>query len=164
MARALANGGYAVVSGLAEGIDTAAHEATLKAGGRTIAVIGTGLRRAYPPSNAELQRRLGEESAVISQFFPSGPPTKKTFPMRNAVMSGLALATVVIEASDVSGARMQARLALDHGRPVFLLRSLLEHEWAREYAGRSGTYVVDDADEVMTHLERIWSADIALTR
>ncbi len=73
--------------------------------------------------------------------------------MRNAVMSGFASATVVIEAAWKSGARMQARLALEHGRPVFLMRSLLEHDWAREYAARPGATVVDTADDVLDQLK-----------
>ena len=85
------------------------------------------------------------DSAVVSQFWPGQEARKWTFPQRNAVMSGFARATVVVEASHTSGARMQARLALEHGRPVFLLRSLLEHKWARTYAeDRPGTYVVDE--------------------
>lgn len=155
----LVNQDFVVVSGLAEGIDTAAHEGALDAGGRTLAVIGTGLRRCYPASNAELQRRLARESAVISQFWPDQPPTRRTFPMRNVVMSGLTLATVVVEATSTSGAKMQARLALEHGRPVFLLRRLLSHEWAREYAERPGAYVVESSGEVAEQLERLHSAD-----
>ncbi|MGI9097165.1 MAG: DNA-processing protein DprA [Solirubrobacteraceae bacterium] len=141
------------------GIDTAAHLAALESGGRTVAVIGTGLRRTYPATNVELQRRLARESAVLSQFWPDQPPTRRTFPMRNAVMSGFAQATVVVEASDTSGARMQARFALGHNRPVFLLRSLLEHEWAQEYAGLPGTTVVDTGAEVLDHLERLTTLD-----
>lgn len=155
----LSSAGYAIVSGLAEGIDTAAHQATLDAGGRTVAVLGTGLRRSYPKSNAALQRRLGEETAVISQFWPDSPPTKKTFPMRNVVMSGFALATVVIEASGTSGARMQARFALGHGRPVFLHRELLAHGWAREYAGRPRTFVIESAGEIVERVERLTAFD-----
>jgi DNA processing protein len=151
--------GYVVVSGLAEGIDTAAHRATLEAGARTVAVIGTGLRRMYPPANAELQRELAERSAVISQFWPDQPPTRRTFPIRNIVMSGLAQATVVVEASSTSGARMQARFALEHGRPVFLPERLLEHEWARAYAERPGAYVVASSGEISGHLERLASPD-----
>ena len=119
IAEALARAGYVVVSGLATGIDAAAHEAALAAGGRTVAVIGTGLRRSYPPENAVLQRRIAAEGAVVSQFWPDAPPTRTSFPRRNAVMSGLALGTVVVEASLRSGARLQTRLALAHGRPVF---------------------------------------------
>jgi DNA processing protein len=159
MASGIAGAGYTVVSGLAEGIDTAAHEATLAKGGRTVAVIGTGLRRSYPPSNHGLQRRLGEEAAVVSQFWPDAPPTKVSFPMRNAVMSGFALATVVVEAGDKSGARTQARHALRHGRPVFLFASLLENRWARDYAELPGTHVVEAADQVLESIERLTSVD-----
>lgn len=155
IARGLAERGVTVVSGLAQGIDTAAHTGALSAGGRTVAVIGTGLRRAYPPANADLQDRLGREHLVLSQFWPDSPPTKQSFPMRNAVMSGYAAATVVVEAAARSGARMQARLALEHGRPVFLLDSLLDHEWAREYATRPGTTVVRGSDEVLAALAKV---------
>ena len=117
--------GFTVASGLAAGIDTAAHTAALARGGRTIAVIGTGLHRSYPPQNAALQRRIATEGAVISQFWPDAPPSRTSFPQRNAVMSGIALATIVIEASHTSGARTQARHALAHGRPVLLMDSLL---------------------------------------
>jgi DNA processing protein len=151
----LAARGVTVVSGLAEGIDTAAHVGALEAGGRTVAVIGTGLRRAFPPQNATLQERLAREHLVLSQFWPDSPPTRHSFPMRNAVMSGYAAATVVVEAAARSGARMQARLALEHGRPVFLLDTLLEHDWAREYARRPGTTVVSDADEVLSALDDV---------
>jgi DNA processing protein len=155
LAEGLAERGVPVISGLAAGIDTAALRGSLDRGGRTVAVIGTGLRRYYPRQNAALQRGIGAAGAVISQFLPDAPPTKYSFPMRNAVMSGYAAATVVVEAAWKSGARMQARLALEHGRPVFLLRSLLTHDWAREYAERPGVTVVDGVDDVLESLDRI---------
>lgn len=155
VATALAKNDVTVVSGLAAGIDTAAHLAALEAGGRTVAVIGTGIRNAYPAANAELQQRIGREGLVLSQFLPDGPPSKKTFPMRNAVMSGYAAATVVVEAPWRSGARIQARLALQHGRPVVMPRDLLEHDWAREYAERPGVYVVDSTDELLAVVEEL---------
>ncbi|MFD8813872.1 DNA-processing protein DprA [Streptomyces sp. NPDC059627] len=158
-ARAIAGGlaerGVTVVSGLAAGIDTAAHGAALAVGGRTVAVAGTGLRRAYPAQNAPLQEEIAERGLLISQFWPDAPPSKTSFPMRNAVMSGYSLATVVVEAAYRSGARMQARLALEHGRRVFLMRSLLTHEWAREYAGRPNTTVIDGPEDVFSQLESL---------
>jgi DNA processing protein len=164
IARGLAEQGVTVISGLAAGIDRAAHEGALSADGRTVAVIGTGIRQSYPRDNADLQERLAREHLVISQFWPDAPPTKSSFPMRNAVMSGYAAATVVVEAAWRSGARMQARLALEHNRPVFLLDSLLRHDWAREYAARPGTTVVSGADEVLRALASILqpSGDLAL--
>jgi len=158
-ARAIAGGlaarGVTVVSGLASGIDTAAHRATLAAGGRTVAVIGTGLLRSYPAENAGLQSEIAERGLLVSQFWPDAAPSKATFPMRNAVMSGYSLATVVVEAAYRSGARMQARLALEHGRRVFLLKSLMTHEWAREYASRPNTTVVEGPEDVFRELDSL---------
>lgn len=158
-ARAIAGGlaerGVTVVSGLAAGIDTVAHGTALAVGGRTVAVIGTGLRRVYPAQNARLQQEIAERGLLISQFWPDAPPSKETFPLRNAVMSGYSLATVVIEAAYRSGARMQARLALEHGRRVFLMRSLMAHEWAREYADRPNTTVIDGPEDVFGRLDSL---------
>ncbi|GAB3940968.1 hypothetical protein GCM10029976_059480 [Kribbella albertanoniae] len=155
VATALARNDVTVVSGLAAGIDTAAHTAALQAQGRTVAVIGTGIRRAYPAANAQLQQEIGRRGLVLSQFWPDGAPTKQTFPMRNAVMSGYAAATVVVEAPWRSGARIQARLALQHGRPVVMPRELLEHDWARDYAERPGVYVVDNTEELLAVTEKL---------
>jgi DNA processing protein len=157
LAAGLTANGIPVISGLAAGIDTAALTATLTAGGRAVAVIGTGIDRVYPPQNAGLQEEIAAKGLVISQFLPGSPPTKISFPLRNAVMSGYALATVVVEAAGRSGSRMQARLALQHGRHVFLMRSLLEHEWARDYAERPGVTLVDTADDVFSGLQRLAS-------
>ena len=159
IADALARAGYVVVSGLAAGVDTAAHEAALAAGGRTAAVLGTGLRHSYPPENASLQRRIAAEGVVLSQFWPEAPPTRRSFPRRNAVMSGLALGTVVVEATVRSGARLQSRLALAHGRPVFLWRTLLTEPWAREVAQRPGVHVIDEAAQIMQTVERLNATD-----
>jgi DNA processing protein len=159
IAEHLVDRGFTVVSGLAAGIDTAAHTGALARGGRTVAVIGTGLARSYPPQNEALQRRIASEGAVVSQFWPDAPPSRRSFPMRNAVMSGITLATVVIEASDTSGARMQTRLARAQGRPVFLLASLVERQqWAQEYATRPGTHVVRSPGEITTVVERLTSS------
>ena len=162
LAEHLVGAGYTVVSGLARGIDHAAHTRALAAGGRTIAVIGTGLRHSYPPEHAELQRRIAAAGAVVSQFWPDSPPTRHSFPLRNAVMSGLSQATVIVEATHTSGARIQARRALAHGRPVFLRRTLLEQAWARELAARPGTYVVTSPGEITEALSRL-AATGALT-
>lgn len=99
IATALAESGITVVSGLAAGIDTAAHTAALHAHGRTVAVIGTGVNRFYPAPNRGLQQRIVRDGLVLSQFWPDATPTRQSFPMRNAVMSGYAAATVVVEAA-----------------------------------------------------------------
>lgn len=158
LAEHLVRGGYTVVSGLAAGIDTAAHSAALARGGRTIAVIGTGLSRCYPRSNVILQRRIAAQCAVVSQFLPDAPPSRESFPLRNALMSGLSLATVIVEASATSGTRTQARCALRQGRPVFLLEPVLRHRWARELAERTSVHVVDGPGGVIERLERLTAA------
>src|SRR6266487_1671816 len=162
MSRLLAEQGVTVISGLAKGIDTAAHRAALDAGGRTIAVLGTGISKCYPSQNRELAEEIAHGSALVSQFWPSRPPGKDTFPRRNVVTSGLSQGTVVIEASRTSGAKMQARLALEHGKKVFLLRSLAtSQQWARDYVDKRGAIEVADVGEVIRHLapaERIRQA------
>jgi DNA processing protein len=159
IAHHLTQSGYTVVSGLAAGIDTAAHTAALNNGGRTLAVIGTGLTRAYPPENQALQEKIADQCAVISQFWPDAPPTKRSFPMRNATMSGIALASVVVEASETSGARTQTRLALGHGRPVFLTETLVENQpWAHQAARRPGTHIIRNPTELTEALERLIAA------
>lgn len=165
MARELVDRGVTVVSGLARGIDTAAHTAALEAGGRTIAVIGTGINRYYPAENRELTDRIatGGHGAVVSQFWPDGHPATYTFPRRNVTMSGIAQGTVVIEASSTSGAKMQARIALEHGKKVFLIKSLTEQqEWARKYVAKRGAIQVEDVAAIAAALatpERVHSAD-----
>lgn len=142
-----------VVSGLARGVDTAAHTAALDTGGRTIAVVGTGILRCYPAENRALADRIAENGAVVSQFWPEANGATYTFPRRNVTMSGIAQGTVVIEAASTSGAKMQARLALEHGKRVFLLRSLTEAQpWAQEYVKTRGALMVEDVDDVVKSL------------
>lgn len=153
MAAQLIRSKVTVVAGLAKGIDTAAHEAALEGGGRTIAVIGTGILRCYPKENLELSDRIAERGALVSQFWPSSPPTQFSFPMRNVTMSGISQGTVVVEASSTSGAKMQARLALEHGKLVFLVRSLVTDQvWARGYLKRAGAFEIASAQEVLARL------------
>jgi DNA processing protein len=150
LASSLAEHGITVLSGLAMGIDSAAHSAALDAGGRTIAVMGTGIDRVYPPGNEGLAKRITEQGALVSQFWPTAPPTKYSFPMRNVVMSGMAIGTVVVEASSTSGARMQARIALEHGKRLFLVESLvMQQEWAQRYAKRPGATVIRSVDDLL---------------
>jgi len=159
IAASLVTAGYTIFSGLAAGIDTAAHVAALGGRGRTVAVLGTGLERAYPPQNEALQQRIAASAAVVSQFWPEAGPTRRSFPQRNALMSGLTLATVVVEAGPTSGARTQIRAALRHGRPVLLARSLLEQPWAREVATRPGVEVIASFDELTDAMQRISCSD-----
>jgi DNA processing protein len=96
--------------------------------------MGTGILRIYPAAHKELAARIAEHGALVSQFWPTQPPAKHTFPRRNVVTSGMSQGTIVIEASRTSGAKMQARLALQHGKIAFLVDSLVTgQEWARKY-------------------------------
>jgi DNA processing protein len=154
MAAALAERGVTVISGMAAGIDTEAHSAALDSGGRTIAVMGTGIDRIYPAENAALSERIRESGALLSQFWPGSPPRGSNFPLRNVVTSGVAVGTIVIEASRTSGAKMQARLALEHGKRLFLVESLvLQEEWAQQYRTRRGAHVVEGVDDIVAALE-----------
>mgnify|MGYP001081835918 FL=1 len=142
--------GLTVVSGLAVGVDTCAHRAAIRAGGRTVAVIGTGIRRHYPPENEGLHQAVAEHGAVFSQFWPDPGPDKTTFPVSNGTMSGYSLATIIIEAGERSGTRIQARKAVEHGRPVILMRSVVEHtEWGRDTATKPDVHVAATVDEAM---------------
>jgi len=159
MARLLSERGVTVVSGLAAGIDTAAHEGALAvSSGRTIAVMGTGILGRYPRQNAHLADRIVDSGALISQFWPTSPPQRYNFPRRNVVTSGISQGTVVIEASSTSGAKMQARLAIEHGKTVFLVESLvMQQEWARDYVSRHGrrVVVVKNVEDVIALLRSV---------
>lgn len=150
----LSESGHVIASGLATGIDAAAHMAALDSGARTLAVIGTGVDRVYPAAHAALQRTIAARGAVVSCFWPDQRPTRQSFPIRNGLMSGLTLATVIVEASPTSGTRVQARRALAHGRPVFLAPGLVSQQWARELAERPNVHVTDDAGEIAATIER----------
>ncbi|MCW2908036.1 MAG: hypothetical protein JWL68_2825 [Actinomycetia bacterium] len=150
VARELAARGVTVLGGLAGGIDTAAHRAALEAGGRTVCVIGTGIDRAYPAANRDLQEEIAANGLALSQFWPGAPPQRHNFLMRNATMSGYGLATVVVEAGERSGSRAQARIAVEHGRPVILTSLVVErNDWARALAGRPGVHVADRLQAVL---------------
>lgn len=119
LAAFLGANGITVVSGLARGVDAIAHDATMKAGGRTIAVLGSGVDRIYPPEHERLAGQIVSRGALLSDYAPGTPPDSTNFPPRNRIISGLALATVVIEAGESSGALITATFAVEQGREVF---------------------------------------------
>jgi DNA processing protein len=156
IAALLAAEGITVLAGLAAGIDTAAHTAALAAGSRTVAIIGTGIRRYYPPANQPLQDEIAGKGLVLSQFWPDGPPQRPNFLMRNAVMSGYGRATVVVQAGETSGTRAQARMAVEHGRPVILTDQVVaSNEWAKRLVGRPDVHIAADTAEVMSYVHRV---------
>ena len=126
LARILTKHGAIVVSGLAEGIDAAAHTATVDAGGRTVAIIGTPLSETYPAKHRDLQEFLMRDHLVVSQFPEGYPTTRKNFPLRNRTMALVSDASVIVEASDGSGSLSQGWEALRLGRPLFLMASILD--------------------------------------
>jgi DNA processing protein len=156
VARELVARGVTVLGGLALGIDAAAHRAALGAGGRTVGVIGTGIDRVYPAPNRELQDQVAERGLVLSQFWPGAPPQRHNFLMRNATMSGYGLATVVVEAGEQSGSRAQARIAVEHGRPVILTSLVVAgNDWARALVGRPGVHVAGRLAAVLDVVDQL---------
>lgn len=156
--RALVEMGISVISGLALGIDAAAHHAALELGGRTVGLIATGIRKQYPAENRALHHQIAEQGLLLSQFWPDAPPQKHNFLLRNATMSGYGLATFVVEAGEHSGARAQARMAVEHGRPVILSDLVVAStDWGRRMVGRPGVTVATSIDEVTATVEEIRS-------
>jgi DNA processing protein len=152
-----------VLAGLAMGIDTTAHRTALADGGRTVAIIGTGLNKAYPAENRGLHEEIASRGLLLSQFWPDAPPQRQNFLMRNATMSGYGLATVVVEAGEQSGARVQARVAVEHGRPVVLTRLVVEqNEWAKALIGRPGIHVADSVPSVVSVIDELVAERAAL--
>ena len=153
-ARAFAATGLAVTSGMATGIDTAAHVATLAAAGLTVAVLGTGPDVPYPRSNTRLLAQIAEQGAVVSEHLPGTGPLREHFPSRNRILAGLSLGTVVIEATERSGALITARLAADAGREVFALPGSIHNPLARgcHRLIRDGAGLVETAGEVVDAL------------
>ncbi|HEY0662860.1 MAG TPA: DNA-processing protein DprA [Lysobacter sp.] len=153
-ALALAASGFCVASGLAAGIDTVAHQAALTAGCLTVAVLGTGPDVAYPRSNASLHERIAEHGVVVSEHLPGTGARPEHFPSRNRILAGLALATVVIEAAERSGALITARLATEAGREVFAVPGSIHNPLARgcHRLIRDGAGLVESAAEVIAAL------------
>ena len=119
LAAFLAANGITVISGLARGVDAIAHQTALKAGGRTIGVLGSGVDKIYPPEHRALAEKMMERGAILSDYAPGTPPDASNFPPRNRIVSGLSLAVVVIEAGETSGALITAEFAAEQGREVF---------------------------------------------
>ncbi|HEX7029317.1 MAG TPA: DNA-processing protein DprA [Gammaproteobacteria bacterium] len=150
----LARAGLVITSGLASGIDAAAHEGGLDAGAGTIAVCGTGLDRLYPPSNRKLGERILAEGVLVSEFPPGTPPRRENFPQRNRIVSGMSLGTLVVEAAWRSGSLITARLASEQGREVFAIPGSIHNPLSRgcHRLIRDGAKLVESANDVLEEL------------
>ncbi|TDK27201.1 DNA-protecting protein DprA [Luteimonas aestuarii] len=151
---AFAEAGFAVCSGLAAGVDAAAHQAALGADGITLAVLGSGIDVPYPRSNNDLHRRIAARGVVVSEHPPGTQARREHFPSRNRIIAGLSLGTLVIEAAERSGALITARMATDAGREVFALPGSIHNPMARgcHRLIRDGVALVESADEVVAAL------------
>lgn len=158
LAYQLAYVGVTVVSGGARGIDTAAHQGTLNAKGRTIAVLGTGINIVYPSENAELFERIAANGAVITQFPFNRPGDKQTFPIRNRIVAGMTLGTVVVEANLTSGALITAGMAVENGRQTFAVPGRIDSPRSKgcHELIKKGAKLCESAEDILTEFEYLF--------
>jgi DNA processing protein len=151
----LAGCGLTIISGMARGIDTAAHRGALKADGRTIAIIGSGFNHIYPEENQELAEKISQNGAVISEFPLAAKPLKENFPRRNRLISGLSLGVLVVEAARNSGALITADFALEQGREVFALPGRLDtpNSFGTNELIKQGAKLVSTKDDILEELQ-----------
>jgi DNA processing protein len=165
LAADLAARGVTIVSGLARGIDAAAHRGALRVGGRTLAVLGSGVDVIYPPENRRLAAEIAERGALLSQFAPGTPPLPQNFPTRNQVIAALSLAVVVVEAAEKSGSLITARLAAELGREVLAVPGRITAPESRG-ANRliqDGAHVAMGWEDVVSVLPERWKARVNAT-
>ena len=152
LARELSLRGITVVSGMARGIDSSAHRGALTAGGRSIAVLGSGLDVIYPPENKDLYQAIAENGAVVSEYPLGTPPNAPNFPARNRIISGMSLGVVVVEASDKSGSLITARIALEQGREVFAIPGSIDAPGSRgtHKLIKEGAALAESSDDILS--------------
>jgi DNA processing protein len=162
-ARALADAGLIITSGLALGIDACAHRGALEAGGRTIAVAATGLDRVYPARHRDLAHEIVSQGAIVSEFPLGSPPKREHFPRRNRIISGLSVGVVVVEAALQSGSLITARLGTEQGREVFAIPGSIHSPLARGCHAliRQGAKLVETARDILEELGPLVSAQIS---
>ena len=153
IAGTLARNGITVISGLARGVDSISHQAALNAGGRTVAVLGSGLDRIYPPENRRLSEHITKSGALISDYPPGTPPEGSNFPPRNRLISGLSLAVVIVEAGQTSGALITASFAADQGRDVFAVPGNITSP-----ASKGTNRLIQDGAQPLLHPDEILEA------
>jgi DNA processing protein len=154
----LAHVGVTVVSGGARGIDTAAHQGALSAKGRTVAVLGTGINIVFPPENAELYERISDSGAVVTQFPFNRQADKQTFPIRNRIVAGMTLGTVVVEANLTSGALITANMAVDCGRQVFAVPGRIDSPRSKgcHELIKRGAKLCEGAEDILSEFEYLF--------
>jgi len=152
--RHLGGAGFGIVSGLAQGIDTAAHQGALDAHANTVAVLGHGIDRVYPAANHELAHRIARQGALLSEYPLGSSPRREHFPQRNRLISGLSLGTLVVEAAKRSGSLISARLAAEQGREVFAIPGSIHNALSRgcHQLIRQGAKLVESADDIVSEL------------
>lgn len=160
-AHAASDSDLCVVSGLAHGIDTAAHQGALRGRGSSIAVVGTGLDKVYPSSNRDLAHQLAKEGALISEFPLGTPPVAYNFPRRNRIISGLSWGCLVVEASLQSGSLITARMALEQGREVFAIPSSIHSPQSKGTHSliKQGAKLVDHVNDILEELKIFVASD-----
>jgi DNA processing protein len=160
LAYQLAYVGVTIVSGGARGIDTAAHQGALSAKGRTIAVLGTGLNLVFPPENAELFERTAANGAVITQFPFNRPADKQSFPIRNRIVAGMTLGTVVVEANLTSGALITANFATEYGRQIFAVPGRIDSPRSKgcHELIKKGAKLCEGAEDILSEFEYLFPA------
>jgi DNA processing protein len=156
----LAYVGVTVVSGGARGIDTAAHQGALSANGRTVAVLGTGINIVFPPENRELYERIAASGAVVSQFPFNRNADRQTFPIRNRIVSGMTLGTVVVEANLTSGALITANMAVEHGRQVFAVPGRIDSPRSKgcHELIKKGAKLCEGVEDILSEFEYLFPA------
>ena len=149
--------GMVIASGMAQGIDAAAHQGALDGGGRTVAFLGTGIDRVYPAANRQLAHAIAEQGALVSEYRLGAPPERWHFPERNRLISGLSLGTLVVEAARRSGSLITARLAAEQGREVFALPGSIHNPLARgcHELIRQGAKLVETAGDILAELGQL---------
>lgn len=154
LAEALASHNVAVVSGMARGVDTAAHKGALAAGGRTIGVLGCGVDKVYPPENSKLFKDVGEKGCLVSEFPLGTLPLAENFPRRNRIISGLSRGVLVVEAAENSGSLITAHYALEHGRDVFAVPGNITFPSCRgsNRLIKQGAKLVDCVEDILEEL------------
>ena len=159
-AQAVSAAGLCIVSGMAHGIDAAAHRGGLRGKSSSIAVVGTGLDKIYPAANRELAHQLAQEGVLISEFSLGTPPLAANFPRRNRIISGLSLGCLVVEASLQSGSLITARMALEQGRDVFAIPASIHAPQAKgcHYLIKQGAKLVECAQDILQELGHFTAA------